>query len=135
MELLEICGQWCDSPAFRKTICELATKFLRTELDEFISTKMLYQPSMMITAETLITFSSQSLSETMTTHAPFLLGLFQGLLTDDGVKTSTSRQSGFQKGQAKDDEQWLESDEEEGGLSPEACLEKNAEWRRKRETV
>jgi hypothetical protein len=135
VELLEICGQWCDSPAFRKTICELATKFLRTELDEFISTKVLYQASTTITAETLTTFSSQSLSETMMTHVPFLSGLFQGLLVDDGVKTATSRQSGPQKGQAKDDEQWLESDEEEGGLSPEASLEKNTERRRKRETV
>lgn len=137
VELLEICGQWCDSFAFKKAICELATRFLRTELDEFISTKMIYQSTTTITPEILTTFSSQTISETMTTYAPFLSGLFQGLLIDDGIetsKTSTSRQSGFQKGEASEEE-WLESDEEEGRLSAEERLEKKTRRRRKQQTV
>ena len=137
VELLEICGQWCDSPAFKKKICDLATRFLRTELDKFISSKTIYQPTTTITPEILTTFSSQALSETMMTHAPFLSGLFQGLLLDDEVKTSkisTFEQRGLQKGEANERE-WLESDEEEKGPSAQESLEKKAVRIQKQQTV
>jgi Family of unknown function (DUF6589) len=134
VELIEICGQWCDSPAFKKKICDLATRFLRIELDEFISSKMIYQPMTTITPEILTTFSSQALSETMTTHAPFLSGLFQGLLLDDRIKTPASGQRGLQK-EGANEKGWLESDEEEGASSAQEPLEKKALRRQKQQTV
>jgi hypothetical protein len=37
VELVAICGERCNSDGFKRTICELATTILRTELEKFIS--------------------------------------------------------------------------------------------------
>ena len=87
LELLEICGKSCSSPAFRKAVCELATKFLTQELDGFISSGNISQPTTTITPETLTNFSAHALSKTMMRDAPLLSGLFQSLVTGDRVKT------------------------------------------------
>jgi len=42
VELVAICGERCNSDGFKRTICELATTILRTELEKFISSKKIY---------------------------------------------------------------------------------------------
>lgn len=137
VELLELCGKWCNSEGFKRTICELATAILRTELDKFISMKKICQPTTTTTSETLTTFSLHTLSETMTIHAPLLSRLFQRLVISAGFETSetpNSVENGFQTGDGRDQEEWLESDDEAAGLSAEDYLEKKAAWRLKQKT-
>jgi len=125
MELLAICGERCNSEGFKKTICELAATILRTELEKFISSKKIYQPTTTITPETLTTFSLHTLSETMITHAPLLSHLFRRLVTNDGSETPKTNQSGQRE---KEEEEWLESGDEEARLSTEDSVEGKAAW-------
>src|SRR5216117_1556357 len=130
VELLEICGERCNSKGFKRTICELATTILRAELDKFIATRKIHQPTTTITPERLTTFSLHTLSETMIMHAPLLWHLFQRLL-----ETPNSHEHGVRKGAATEEVEWLESSDEEMELSTEGHLEKNAARRSKQKTV
>ena len=116
VELLELCDEWCDSPAFKELVCKLATKFLKTEFKEFTSSQIIHQSTQKITSETLTNFSLQALSDTITMQAPYLLGLFKGLLgVDDQTPISpdtptSSLNPRTNKGEVEM-EQWRGSDD------------------------
>ena len=118
VELLEICAKSCLSSVFIKAICELATTFLTKELDEFISTSDIFQHTTTVTPATLTNFSVQTLSETMTRHAPLLSHLFQGLVVGDKAKTAETP--------IWDPANGLEFRDEEEEVSAEECLSKRA---------
>ena len=120
VELLEICAESCSSPAFKKAICELATTFLTKELDEFISTGDISQPTTTITPEKLTSFTVHTLSETMMRGAPLLSRLFQGLVGDT-VETPIY-----------DPENAMEFSDEEEEVPTEESLSKKPDSERKK---
>ena len=107
VELLELCSECCDSPKFKKMVCELATKFFKTEFDQFTAGETIRQPTRTITPKILTSFSSQALSETYTTHAPYLAGLFKGLLGNDGILGAGPLKA------REEIEHWIEDDDVE----------------------
>jgi len=120
VELLEICAKSCSSSAFKEAICRLATTFLTKELDEFISTGDIYQPTTTITAETLTSFSMHTLLEIMLRRAPLLTHLFTGLVGDRTKNTETMPLYDSEDGLEFSDEE----EEEEEEVSTEEHLSK-----------
>ena len=125
VELLEICAKSCSSSAVEKAICELATAFFTKELDEFISTGDISQPTTTVTPETMTSFSVHTLSKTMTRRAPLLSHLFQGLVGDKAKTAGTP---------ICDPENGLGFSDEEEEASAEGKLSNVAQRREKRQT-